>query len=57
MKGTPSMGKRNKTVHVLCRRCGRRSFHPRKRRCSSCGFGLSASRYDHSWARRQKGRR
>jgi large subunit ribosomal protein L37e len=57
MKGTPSMGKRNKTVHVLCRRCGRRSFHQRKRRCSSCGFGLSASRYDHSWARRQKGRR
>jgi len=32
-------GKRNKTVHGTCRRCGEKSFHLRKRECASCGFG------------------
>ncbi|MCJ7718619.1 50S ribosomal protein L37e, partial [Candidatus Bathyarchaeota archaeon] len=32
-KGTPSMGKRaGKTVHIRCRRCGRRSYSVAKRR-------------------------
>ncbi|MEM3737086.1 MAG: hypothetical protein QXJ75_03205 [Candidatus Bathyarchaeia archaeon] len=34
-----SSGKFNKPVHVRCRRCGRRAFHIRKRRCAACGFG------------------
>ncbi len=38
VKGTPSMGKYNKPVHIRCRRCGRRSFHKSKKRCASCGF-------------------
>jgi len=41
-KGTASMGKRNKTLHVACRRCGRISYHQGHRKCSYCGFGESA---------------
>ncbi|MCF8885326.1 MAG: 50S ribosomal protein L37e [Nitrososphaerota archaeon] len=37
-KGTPSFGKRNKIVHVRCRRCGHHSYHLSKRRCSHCGY-------------------
>ncbi len=40
-KGTPSMGKRNKRLHIRCRRCGRNSFHSKKKVCSACGFGSS----------------
>ena len=29
-KGTPSMGKRNRIVHIRCRRCGRHTYHIRK---------------------------
>ncbi|MBL7169890.1 MAG: 50S ribosomal protein L37e [Candidatus Aenigmarchaeota archaeon] len=48
-KGTPSMGKRNKRSHVLCRRCGNRAFHIRKRRCSSCGYGEISKMKKFSW--------
>jgi large subunit ribosomal protein L37e len=37
-KGTPSMGKFKTPTHGRCRRCGRRSFHYRSRRCAHCGF-------------------
>ncbi|RKO98020.1 hypothetical protein CXG81DRAFT_30456 [Caulochytrium protostelioides] len=37
-KGTSSFGKRHTKSHVLCRRCGRRSFHAQKHRCASCGY-------------------
>ncbi|AGB16496.1 ribosomal protein L37E [Halovivax ruber XH-70] len=47
--GTPSQGKKNKTVHVKCRRCGEASYHTKKERCSACGFGKSASRRDYAW--------
>ncbi|MEA2035423.1 MAG: 50S ribosomal protein L37e [Euryarchaeota archaeon] len=40
-KGTPSMGKKQKTTHVACRRCGSISFHKTHKVCSSCGFGKS----------------
>ena len=41
-KGTPSHGKRGKRkTHVKCPRCGSRSYHNRKKRCASCGFGAS----------------
>jgi len=49
VKGTPSMGKRNKRNHVLCRRCGKRSFHIQKKRCSSCGFGETSKIKKFSW--------
>lgn len=47
--GTPSQGKKNKTVHVKCRRCGETSYHLTKERCASCGFGESAKRRDYAW--------
>jgi len=49
VKGTPSMGKRNKKTHVLCRRCGHRSFHVSKKVCSNCGFGKSKKLRVYSW--------
>jgi large subunit ribosomal protein L37e len=37
-KGTPSLGRHNKVVHIRCRRCGEHSFHKVKKRCSHCGY-------------------
>ena len=47
--GTPSQGKKNKTTHVKCRRCGEPSYHSRKGECSSCGFGKSSKRREYAW--------
>ncbi|MEM2910278.1 MAG: 50S ribosomal protein L37e [Nitrososphaerota archaeon] len=49
VKGTPSFGKRNKPVHIRCRRCGRRSFHVSKKRCAACGFGASKKLRSYRW--------
>jgi len=36
--GTPSKGKRNKKpTHVVCPRCGRKAYNPRKGYCAYCG--------------------
>ncbi|RQD82280.1 MAG: 50S ribosomal protein L37e [Methanocalculus sp. MSAO_Arc2] len=48
-KGTPSMGLRNKRPHIVCRRCGRRSYHARHKICSACGFGRSARLRSYAW--------
>ena len=49
-KGTPSFGKRmGKTVHIRCRRCGRRAYHVRKKKCAACGFGASTKIRRYSW--------
>jgi len=48
-KGTPSMGKHNKISHIRCRRCGRHSYHIRKKKCGACGFGASKKLYDMAW--------
>jgi len=48
-KGTPSFGKKQKKTHVLCRRCGRHSFHVNKKQCSACGFGISKKIRKFSW--------
>ncbi|MBN1540226.1 MAG: 50S ribosomal protein L37e [Candidatus Thermoplasmatota archaeon] len=50
-KGTPSMGKKNKTLHIRCRRCGHHSYHIRKKACSSCGFGKTPKLRDYAWAK------
>ncbi|MFP4218065.1 MAG: 50S ribosomal protein L37e [Salinarchaeum sp.] len=47
--GTSGQGKRNTTTHVKCRRCGEKSYHVKKGRCSACGFGESSSRRDYEW--------
>ncbi len=51
-KGTPSFGKKNKKTHIRCRRCGRRSYHVRKKRCAACGFGESSRIRQYNWARK-----
>lgn len=47
--GTSTQGKRNKSIHVKCRRCGEASYHKKKKVCASCGFGKSAKRRDYAW--------
>ncbi|MBI2151711.1 50S ribosomal protein L37e [Candidatus Woesearchaeota archaeon] len=45
MKGTASHGRKSgKKTHIRCRRCGRTSYHKRKKRCASCGFGAIAQK-------------
>lgn len=41
---------KGKTVHIRCRRCGRRSYNIRKKECAACGFGKSAKIRDYSWS-------
>ncbi|MEA1904825.1 MAG: 50S ribosomal protein L37e [Candidatus Hadarchaeota archaeon] len=48
-KGTPSMGKRHKPVHIRCRRCGRRAYHIRKGVCAACGYGGSKRIKRYNW--------
>ncbi|KAK4762584.1 hypothetical protein SAY87_013717 [Trapa incisa] len=48
-KGTGSFGKRRNKTHTLCVRCGRRSFHLQKSRCSACGFP-SARKRKYNWS-------
>ncbi|KAL7262038.1 hypothetical protein ACSBR1_000426 [Camellia fascicularis] len=46
-KGTWSFGKRTNKTHILCVRCGRRSFHFQKSRCSACAFPVAHKRTYH----------
>ena len=42
VKGTASMGRKSgKKNFIRCRRCGKPTYHIRKKKCSSCGFGKS----------------
>ncbi|MEM2115927.1 MAG: 50S ribosomal protein L37e [Candidatus Woesearchaeota archaeon] len=50
MKGTPSMGRKNKgRTHTRCRRCGKISYNRYKKYCSSCGFGRSKRIRNPKW--------
>lgn len=52
VKGTPSMGKKSKgKLHIMCRRCGSRSYHMKKGECSACGYGRSARLKRYNWNR------
>ena len=54
-KGTPSMGKRGgRPTHIRCRRCGRHSYHVRKKKCSFCGYGASSKLRKYSWQNKFK---
>merc|ERR1711916_236205 len=37
-KGTTAQGTKHRKSHTLCRRCGKKSFHIQRNRCSSCGY-------------------
>lgn len=45
-----------KRVHIRCRRCGRRAYHIRKKRCAACGYGESPRLNRHSWGRKDLNR-
>eukprot|EP01060_Flectonema_neradi_P004728 TRINITY_DN130_c1_g2_i2.p1 TRINITY_DN130_c1_g2~~TRINITY_DN130_c1_g2_i2.p1 ORF type:complete len:109 (+),score=16.37 TRINITY_DN130_c1_g2_i2:51-329(+) len=46
-KGTTSRGERGHHSHRLCKRCGKRSFHTRLRRCASCAYPNPSMRRYH----------
>ncbi|KAL9688570.1 hypothetical protein QQ045_032993 [Rhodiola kirilowii] len=50
-KGTGSFGKRRNKTHKLCVRCGRRSFHLQKSRCSACAYPAARTR-KYNWSQK-----
>jgi len=52
MKGTPSMGKKNKVTHARCRRCGSHSYNMKQKYCTSCNFGRSPKQRTYAWSKR-----
>ncbi len=57
-KGTSSFGKRSgKKTHVYCRRCGRHTYHKRKKKCASCGYGVSTKKRSYSWQTKRAGKK
>jgi len=49
-KGTASHGRKSgKKTHIPCKRCGRRAYHVRKKKCASCGYGSTAARRKYTW--------
>ncbi|MFA5176270.1 MAG: 50S ribosomal protein L37e [Candidatus Nanoarchaeia archaeon] len=54
--GTPSMGRKSgkRRLVTRCRRCGKRSYHVRHKKCSSCGFGRSAKLRGYNWQKPNK---
>ena len=55
-KGTQARGKRHTRVHVLCRRCGSKTYHVANSRCSRCGFPDKKIRH-YNWALKTHQRR
>jgi len=53
-KGTPSRGKRQKSTHIRCRRCGRHAYHKQKSQCASCGYGATARIRSYRWNKRNR---
>ncbi|MBT4823798.1 50S ribosomal protein L37e [Candidatus Woesearchaeota archaeon] len=52
-KGTASQGKKSKgKTHIMCRRCGERTYHKSKKVCSACGYGNSAKRRKYTWQKK-----
>ena len=49
-KGTPSMGKRQKSTHIRCRRCGKHSYHKTKGVSAHCGYGATARMRKYRWS-------
>lgn len=55
MKGTPKMGEKSgKKTLIRCRRCGRKSYHVKHKRCASCGFGKSSKMRQYNWQNKRK---
>ncbi len=53
MKGTHSEGKKSGSkLHIHCRRCGKKSYHMKKKECASCGYGKTARLRQYAWQKR-----
>jgi len=53
-KGTPSMGKKSgKKNMIRCRRCGKKTYHIRKKKCASCGYGGTSKMRKYSWMKKK----
>ncbi|MFA5406562.1 MAG: 50S ribosomal protein L37e [Candidatus Nanoarchaeia archaeon] len=53
-KGTPSKGKKSKgKSHIMCRRCGKPSFHASHNVCASCGYGKTSKIRSYAWAKKK----
>ena len=49
-----SMGKKaKKTRMIYCRRCGKRTYHVRKKKCSSCGYGKTKRLRSYNWQKKK----
>jgi large subunit ribosomal protein L37e len=53
-KGTPARGKMgSKKTHIVCRRCGKITYHVTNKICSSCGYGKSARMRSYKWSKKK----
>jgi len=51
--GTAAMGRKSgKKTHIMCRRCGNRTYHKTKKKCSKCGYGAISKRRNYSWQKK-----
>lgn len=57
-KGTASMGKKSGKSNLVqrCRRCGKRAYHVRSKKCASCGFGATARLRRYNWQTKRHGK-
>jgi len=54
-KGTSAHGKKSgKSNMTHCRRCGKRTYHMKKKICSSCGYGGTARMRSYSWQNKKE---
>ena len=47
--------KSGKKTHIMCRRCGKHTFHCQKKVCASCGYGNSSRLRRYSWQSKTAG--
>ena len=55
-KGTPSKSGGKKS-HIMCRRCGKHSFHAQKRKCAACGFGETSKMRHYNWSKHKQSKK
>ncbi len=55
-KGTYSMGKKSgmSRLCIRCRRCGKRAYFVRHKKCASCGYGKSRKLRKYSWQKKRQ---
>ena len=52
-KGTPSQGKKGRRkLHIRCRRCGKASYHKKKKVCAHCGYGKTTTIRKYKWQKK-----